>query len=269
MRRLTTKQDCVICTETLPLSQFPEAGVTESCSHESNTCLECVNRHIQSQLESRMWDQLKCPECPAILRYADIREYATEATFQVYDFLPMRHAVSSDPHFRWCTAAGCSCGQVHLDGARSPMVVCNSCQGLSCFTHQSPWHEGVTCLEFDNPDAAENARQTPNALTSSEFSSNIVNHRKRQMARENRQRFESIVLAKRQESEWRVHERRRELEPSRYERERQVEEARQIRARHQREESATTKLLNSDTKECPGKCGSRIERDGGCAHMTF
>lgn len=268
MLRLTTKQECVICTETLPLSQFPDAGVTESCSHEPNTCLECVSRHFQSQLESRTWDQLRCPECPALLRYADVREYGTEATFQAYDSLTMRHAVSSDPNFRWCTAAGCSSGQVHSDGARSPMIVCNSCRGLSCFTHQSPWHEGVTCLEFDNPDAAENAHQIPIALTSSGFLSKIVNHRKRRMARENRKRFEVMVLAERQEFESRAHECRRELEPSRYERERQIEEARRIRARQQREESATTNLLNSDTKECPGKCGSRIERNGGCAHMT-
>ena len=163
MLRLIKEQECVICVETLRVSQFPEAGVTDECSHESNTCLECISHHIQSQLESRRWDQLSCPECPVLLRYADVQKYATKETYHKYDFLTMKNAVSSDPNFRWCTAAGCNSGQVHSEGAESPLIICNSCRRMSCFTHQSPWHAGMTCLEFDNPQAAGNTPESSHA----------------------------------------------------------------------------------------------------------
>lgn len=307
MLRLIQVQECVICVETLPIFRFPEAKVTDTCSHESNTCLECVNRHIQSQLESRMWDQLNCPECPALLRYTDVQKVATQATFQTYDFLTMKHVVSSDPYFRWCTAAGCSSGQVHPDGAESPLIVCNSCRGFSCFTHQSPWHNGMTCLQVDNPEAAGNTPQLPKAPISSGFLSNIANNCHRwitvgwigrketneekrdrqlamrlekeqsqeektrlpQIARGGKQQWvEAITAAEQQESERLARKRQREMKQSRKESERQAREARQIRVRQRKEESATTSLLQKNTKECPGACGWRIEKNHGCDHMT-
>ena len=37
-----------------------------------------------------------------------------------------------------------------------PIVQCSWCYKKSCFTHQLPWHEGLTCSEFDSlhPDLA-------------------------------------------------------------------------------------------------------------------
>ncbi|MCJ1370862.1 hypothetical protein MMC20_002075 [Loxospora ochrophaea] len=154
MIQLVKFQECAVCTESIHVSQFPEAGVTESCTHAPSTCLECIRHHIESQLETRMWNQLSCPECPALLGYADVRKYASKPTFERYDSLLMRDGISSDLNFRWCTA-GCGSGQVHLEGSESPLMICNSCRALSCFTHQSPWHEGKTCVEFDNLEGAE------------------------------------------------------------------------------------------------------------------
>lgn len=307
MLRLTKEQECVICVETLRVSRFPEAGVTDRCSHESNSCLECISRHIQSQLESRMWDQLSCPECPVLLRYADVQKYATKETFQMYDFHSMKKAVSSDPNFRWCTAAECSSGQVHPDGAESPLMICNSCRGLSCFTHQSPWHEGMTCLEFDNPQVVGNTPESSNAPNSWGFRSIIANtcdwnreitvggvtrketdqeKRDRQLAmrlfkeqeEEEKKRLRGIehmetqrveaAAAEQQELERRAREQQQEIERKRKERERQAREAQQIRVRRQTEESASNLLLQTNTKACPGGCGWRIEKDHGCDHMT-
>ena len=31
-----------------------------------------------------------------------------------------------------------------------PIVQCSCCYKKSCFTHQLPWHEGLTCSEFDS-----------------------------------------------------------------------------------------------------------------------
>ena len=97
---MAKEQECAVCVETLRGSNFLGARVTESCEHGPNTCLECTGRHIESQLETRMWNQLSCPECPELLGYAEVKKYASEATFQRYDSLTVRDGISSDPNFR-------------------------------------------------------------------------------------------------------------------------------------------------------------------------
>lgn len=295
MIQLAKEQECVICAETLRVSQYPETGVTDKCTHESNTCLECISHHIHSQLDSRMWDQLSCPECPALLGYADVRKFATEATFQKYDFLTMKKAVSADPNFRWCTAAKCSFGQVHSGGAESPLIICDSCRGMSCFTHQSPWHEGMTCFEFDNPQTACSTSESSNMPGSWVSRSSIADlydlnreitvggirrketdqeKKDRQLAmrffqaQEQEEKKRLRKDAERQEVERRAREAQEEIERKRKERERQAREAQQIRDRQRKEESASTTLLKRNTKACPGSCGWRIEKSSGCDHMT-
>lgn len=307
MIRSVKEQDCAICAETLRVSQFPETPVTDRCTHESNTCSECISRHIESQLESRMWDQLSCPECPALFGYTDVEKHATKATFQKYDFLTMRNAVSSDPNFRWCTAAECSSGQVHPDGAESPLMICDSCRGLSCFTHQSPWHEGMTCVEFDNPQDAGDGSNSASKLSSWRLISSLGGlydrnreisvggikrketdqekkdrrlatrlfkeqegaERKRlqKIERDTRQRAEAEEV-QRQDIERRARETQERIERQKKEQQRQAQEAQQIRMRQQKEESASTILLQTNTKACPGNCGWRIEKKDGCDHMT-
>lgn len=307
MLRLVKEQECIICAETLRVSQFPEARVTDKCSHEPNTCLECISHHIQSQLESRRWDQLSCPECPALLRYADVQRYAARKTFQKYDFLTMKNAVSSDPNFRWCTAAGCNSGQVHQEGAESPLIICNSCREMSCFIHQSPWHAGMTCLEVDNPQTAGNTPVNSHAPKAWEFLSRFGNSwdrsceitvggvRRKETDQERRDRQLAMRIFKQQEEEEKnrlrqieqrdkqrvdaaasgqreflrhAHEEQERIERNRKEQERQAQEAHKLRVRQQKEESASNNLLQTNTKACPGTCGWRIQKIDGCDHMT-
>jgi IBR domain, a half RING-finger domain len=310
----TKEQDCAICAETLRAPQFPETRVTEGCTHAPNTCFECIRRNIDSQLETRMWNQLSCPECPARLGYADVEKYASKPTFQRYDSLALRDGISSDPNFRWCTAPSCNSGQVHSEGAESPLMICNSCRLLSCFTHQTPWHEGMTCVEFDSPEAAQGTSETSKPAGSGGLLSSLaemcgwnreivlggVKRRETDQEKKDRkiamrlfqeqeeverarlQRIEqeSRERAEAEEAEQREEQRRaleaqeererreRELQLQREERQRQAQETQQARARQRKEESASTTLLQMNTKACPGNCGWRIEKNDGCDHMT-
>ena len=304
-------QDCVVCAETLRAPRFPETQITETCTHAPNTCLGCIQQHIETQLETRMWDRLSCPECPAPLMYANVERYASQGTFQRYDLLAMRHGICSDPDFRWCTAPECSFGQVHLDAAESSLMICNSCRSLSCFTHQIPWHEGMTCFEFDNLTAEQctsegsHPNESLGLLSSlaeifgrnSEVSVGTVKRREtaqekkdRRMAmrlfqeekraerkrlqameRENRRRIKAEEAEQHEEARRvrEVQEKRErqehELQLQKEERQRQLRGA---RVRQQQEESASTSLLQKNTKACPGNCGWRIEKKSGCDHMT-
>ncbi|KAH0559686.1 hypothetical protein GP486_003797 [Trichoglossum hirsutum] len=147
--KLKQDQECVVCTETLKGTDFPQTRITGTCTHEPATCLGCIAEHIRVQLDSRTWGQLSCPECPEPMVYVDVRRYATEETFQRYDTLAMRDGIATDPNFRWCPAPGCESGQIHNEGAVAPVLTCIACSARSCFTHQRLWHDGVTCDEFD------------------------------------------------------------------------------------------------------------------------
>ena len=306
MIRKSREQECIVCCDTLKGSQFPESKITENCTHEANTCIECIGHHIDTQLETRMWNQLNCPECPAMLGYADVKRNASVTTFQRYDSLTMRDGISSDPNFRWCTAPECRSGQFHSEGVESPLMVCNSCRALTCFTHQTPWHEGMTCAEFDNPEASRDVaddsspfayqgllsslaemcgwnretvvggvkrRETDQekedrrlAMRLFEEQEEAERKRLQEIEQENRRMVE-VQLAERQEAERRERE-AQEVRRHELERRRQVQEAQRVRARRQREESQTDTLLQKQTKACPGNCGWRIEKNDGCDHMT-
>jgi hypothetical protein len=68
-------------------------------------------------------------------------------TLLSYDSLCNREALSNVPNFIWCL--GCDAGQIHEDGESCPAVTCQGCNAVSCFNHKVPWHEGLTCDQYD------------------------------------------------------------------------------------------------------------------------
>ena len=52
-------------------------------------------------------------------------------------------------NFRWCLRAGCTNGQIHESGIDGPIFRCASCGFGVCVIHNTPWHEGETCTEYD------------------------------------------------------------------------------------------------------------------------
>lgn len=40
-------------------------------------------------------------------------------------------------------------GQIHENEGEEPMVTCIECGFRSCYTHRIPWHNGLTCAEYD------------------------------------------------------------------------------------------------------------------------
>ncbi|KAH8160308.1 hypothetical protein CIB48_g7944 [Xylaria polymorpha] len=151
-QHLAEEIECIICIENIPRRGFPKSPISPVCSHETQCCLNCLATHLTSQLESNSPKYFTCPECRGALPYASIQQYAKPETFTKYDKLLARNGLSEEPNFCWCTA-GCGSGQLHLEGRENPLMICTNCRGKTCFTHQAPWHDGLTCREFDNLDA--------------------------------------------------------------------------------------------------------------------
>ena len=77
---LAATETCCVCSDEKTVSEMPQK-ITASCSHPTMTCKECVGQWISSSLESVAWDRLKCPECPQLLGFEDVRAFATPDTF--------------------------------------------------------------------------------------------------------------------------------------------------------------------------------------------
>lgn len=165
----------------------------------------------------------------------------------------MRATMAKADNFIWCTA-GCGSGQIHDSDARHPIVTCLHCGQRSCFKHNVPWHEGLTCKEFDrlladpvnfrmgwvNDDASEvHQRHQVDADLA--------------LARHLTVGYEAARLQR--EFEKRQREERKKSEEG-------AKRTRELALRKKKEEDRSAKTIGRTTRPCPG-CGTSIERESG------
>ncbi|KAL2130856.1 hypothetical protein VTI74DRAFT_5846 [Chaetomium olivicolor] len=274
---LSGDRECIVCTDTKPVSSFPSAAITKTCTHEPTTCLVCVAACIRSDLANRLWNEIRCPECRATLEYDDVQRFADDETKERYQTLSFRTAISTSDAFLWCTS-GCGYGQVHEGGARQPIMTCRLCAHRSCFHHKVAWHENLTCDEYDalladpvnfrsrfdiENEEAEKAAAARQAQEDADrvFAQGLLAEEQRTVAAERAER-------ERKQREERERKQREERErKEREKRERIMQEQREMARRRAEEEKASETTVGKTTKPCPG-CGARIEKNNGCAHMT-
>ncbi|KAJ1308383.1 hypothetical protein OPQ81_004089 [Rhizoctonia solani] len=111
------------------------------------------------------------------MEYADVirSTKGAKACQDRYEALLLRRTLEAEPNFVWCKNAKCNWGQVHESGANAPIVICQVCRARSCFTHNVPWHTGLTCAQYNAQHVnrarenqaseayiARNAKQCPN-----------------------------------------------------------------------------------------------------------
>ncbi|CAE6464890.1 unnamed protein product [Rhizoctonia solani] len=141
---------CTICLD-IP-DEFPRQRPTTRCIHPINVCASCLEQHISHAVLSQGSTTLTCPDtsCRQNLEYADvIRATKSAKTCQDrYEALLLRRTLETEPNFVWCKNPGCDWGQVHESGVNAPIVICQVCRARSCFTHNVPWHTGLTCSQY-------------------------------------------------------------------------------------------------------------------------
>ncbi|KAF2755675.1 hypothetical protein EJ05DRAFT_540349 [Pseudovirgaria hyperparasitica] len=165
-------RDCIICGDTCAPYDYP-GQISTKCAHEPSCCTDCIQAWIASELESKGWDKIRCPECLILLEHAEIRSLATNATFErsVISFVPFhiansdikhrfdalatRSFLSSDPDFHFCLSPTCTSGQIHPSPSSNPIMTCVSCTVSWCLTHKMSWHVGETCAAYDKRLSSE------------------------------------------------------------------------------------------------------------------
>jgi hypothetical protein len=78
----TITRDCNICGEAQAGQQFLPA--TLDCDHDIDYCRECLQNWIESQMDTKGWDKITCPEtqCRKTLDANDIQRSVAKETYQ-------------------------------------------------------------------------------------------------------------------------------------------------------------------------------------------
>jgi len=150
----------------MPPSSLPVC----SAAHALDICRSCLAHHVEAQLETLGLAisgslGLTCPSlgCSHLYTDSELRIITSPETFARYDKLRLLSYLSNLADFRWCLGEGCHSGQVYdfsvaatlpsfatdLPLGRRNRVVCDECGFAMCFAHQTPWHEGLDCIEYD------------------------------------------------------------------------------------------------------------------------
>lgn len=147
---------------------FMSTTALPSCSaiHTLDTCRNCLSLHIEAELKKGRRDVLSitCPDpiCSHVYTQEEVRRILNNPeAFARYVKLQLLSSLAALPNFRWCLRKGCEFGQEHvfptpalpsfpteLDLTQSQRVFCDECGFAMCFAHQTPWHQGVDCIEF-------------------------------------------------------------------------------------------------------------------------
>ncbi|KAL5637155.1 hypothetical protein ACGC1H_000965 [Rhizoctonia solani] len=142
---------CLICLDNT--NHFSRRGPTSRCTHPSTICTPCLEEYISHSVLTDGLTSITCPipECEQTLGYDDVIRVAKsdQICLNRYEALLLRRHLEHDPNFTWCKNPACSWGQIHEGGDENPLVICEQCCTQSCFTHDIPWHAGLTCRQFD------------------------------------------------------------------------------------------------------------------------
>ncbi|KFA81896.1 hypothetical protein S40288_01727 [Stachybotrys chartarum IBT 40288] len=250
--QLSGSRECIVCTDTKPNTQFPRFSITATCAHAPGTCLDCIKASIRSDMNSKLWTDIRCPECREFLDYADIQKYSDPTMFLRYENLALRAAMSQADDFFWCTS-GCGSGQVHESGTDQPIVVCLHCGHRSCYQHNVPWHQDLTCDEYERfLEDPENFRSQLE-LDNEEWArrTKAIHDMDRTLARE--------LFT---EEEQQARESKAQQKAERERAQRAATMARKAAARRKKEDEKSLERIRKTTKTCPG-CGWAIEKRDG------
>lgn len=80
---LSAQQECSVCLVLLTGDAFPQRAITRSCRHGSFTCLDCLKQSLNIQIREKPLDHVTCPECPAVVSYQRVKDFASPEAFKV------------------------------------------------------------------------------------------------------------------------------------------------------------------------------------------
>lgn len=75
------KRTCVVCDTEKHLTRFPGRAKVSSHDHGTNVCRACYVRHLKVEIDSKVRDEVACPECPVRLAYNEVMNMTNAVDF--------------------------------------------------------------------------------------------------------------------------------------------------------------------------------------------
>ncbi|CAK4030378.1 Hypothetical predicted protein [Lecanosticta acicola] len=149
------RRECAICAEDTAINRFPRAPHENANTHDRGVCFKCWERHLHSEIETRKWNELSCPQCGQILQCHEIEKLNTSFGQKI---LPewLEKAVrdfcetdKSDASVEWkeCPSASCGWGCYIIKGD-GDIFKCHKCEYRHCLACDAPMHFDETCKSF-------------------------------------------------------------------------------------------------------------------------
>ncbi|KAI9655605.1 MAG: hypothetical protein M1821_005399 [Bathelium mastoideum] len=170
---------CRICSEDLAISRFPRrpmcpASCVDCLTGYNRICKKCITLTITAQLESRDLDKLGCPSCNEHWDYRYLVAFLPHEKVVRLDARIVNRGMILEEGWRWCAHKTCSFGQIYelslipgINPEYCAMYFCQGCHRSNCFKHQTPWHDNLTCAQYDYRQ--EHERQKAGGMTDGEL----------------------------------------------------------------------------------------------------
>lgn len=78
------RRTCLVCDAEKGINQFPSHKKVSSHEHDHNVCRSCYRSHLESEIDSKEWNEVACPECSIALTYREVKSMTTARKFAKY-----------------------------------------------------------------------------------------------------------------------------------------------------------------------------------------
>lgn len=77
-------KECTVCLEVVAKTSFPAIDHADGEQHSSDVCLACWDQHIESEIQSKSFEGIRCLQCPQKLVEEEVRQLAKQKTYAEY-----------------------------------------------------------------------------------------------------------------------------------------------------------------------------------------
>jgi DNA-directed RNA polymerase subunit RPC12/RpoP len=79
------EKECTICLEDVATDHYPDLPHAGDSKHGSDVCLRCWDQHLESEITSKGFEGVSCPQCSQRLLETEVRKLATKGTYDQYE----------------------------------------------------------------------------------------------------------------------------------------------------------------------------------------
>ena len=80
-KRAMATKECTICCSDTFLNRFPRLPHIDAQKHSSDVCFKCWDLHLKSEVESKGFEKVGCPQCGQLLEEPEVRKLAKKTTY--------------------------------------------------------------------------------------------------------------------------------------------------------------------------------------------